>query len=337
MAKEDIAVKVYFKDKAHFADAYNANMFGGRQVIKPEELSEINAESDVIEECNKVLFENGEINERQIKRVLWRYRDIIMKWRGMILMILACEIQDKVHYAMPVRGMLYDALSYTDQMREIWEHISEEEKKVVDGAEFFSRFRKEDMLCPVATLIFYYGKQPWDGSLELYDMFKLENEEDMSAVKEFVANYKINLVSIEDIDDLSLYHSDLKEVLGFVKCRDSKKALLDYANSHKEFFESVDYETVNAIGAMVQGGEKYVKMIKAGKKEEKTNMCKALEDLWEDGVKIGEERGEKRGINLGIQKSVLLLRKAGMTDDMIVDMIKTEYNVTGEEVKRLML
>jgi len=54
-------------------------------------------------------------------------------------------------------------------------------------------------------------------------------------------------------------------------------------------------------------------------------------------VKTGEERGEKRGMNIGIQKSVLLLRKAGMTDDMIVDMIKTEYNVTGEEVKRLML
>lgn len=74
-------------------------------------------------------------------------------------------------------------------------------------------------------------------------------------------------------------------------------------------------------------------MIKGGKKEEKTNMCKALEDLWEDGVKTGEERG----ISLGIQKAVLLLRKVGMKDDMIVDMIKTEYNVTGEEVKRLML
>lgn len=122
-----------------------------------------------------------------------------------------------------------------------------------------------------------------------------------------MANYKINLVDVSDIGDLSVYHSDLREVLGFVKCRDSKKALLEYANTHKNFFEAVDYETVNAIGAMVQGGEQYVKMIRDGKKEEKVNMCKALEELWEDGVKTGEARGEARGI----RKAVLLLRRVG--------------------------
>jgi len=342
MAKEDIAVKQYLKVKERFADAYNANMFGGRQVIKPEELSEINAESDIIEECKKVIFKNEESREEQTKRALWRYRDIVMKWRGMILMILACEIQDKVHYAMPVRGMLYDALSYTDRMYEIWEHLSEEERKSVGGAEFFSRFRKEDVLYPVVTLVFYYGKEAWDGSLELYDMFKISGEADMEAIKEFVANYKVKLVDVSNIKDLSVYQSDLREVLGFVRCRENRTALLEYANANKEFFEAVDYETVNAIGAMVQGGEKYIKMIKDSEKEEKVNMCRALEDLWEDGVKTGEERGirlgeergiklgEERGIKLGeirgIQKAVLLLRRVGTSDDVIVDMIKSEYN-----------
>ncbi len=262
-----------------------------------------------------------------------------------MLMILACEIQDKVHYAMPVCGMLYDALSYTDQMREIWEHLDEEERKSVDGAEFFSRFRKEDALYPVVTLVFYYGKEAWDGSLELYDMFKISGEADMDSIKEFVANYKVKLVDVSRIKDLSIYQSDLREVLGLVRCRENSKEMFDYANANKDFFESVDYETVNAIGAMVQGGEKYVKMIKDSKKEEKVNMCKALEDLWEDGVKTGEARGEERGIKLGeergiklgemrgIQKAVLLLRRVGTSDDVIVDMIKSEYNMDAEEVQ----
>ena len=324
MAKEDIAVKQYLKVRERFADIYNANMFGGRQVIKPEELSEINAESNIIEDGVKVIFKDGESDSTHAKRTLWRYRDIVMKWRGIILMILACEIQAKVHYAMPVRGMLYDALSYTDQMHEIWEHLSEKERKEVNEAEFFSRFRKEDKLRPVVTLVFYYGEQPWDGSLELYDMFELESEGDLEEVKGFVANYKVKLVDASMVEDLSLYQSDLKEVLGFVKYRGDKERLLTYANENRKFFESVDYETVNALGAMIQGGEKYAEMFKNNKAEEECNMCQALEDLWEDGVKSG------------IRKAVFMLRKVGTSDEVIVDMIKTEYNISVEEARRYM-
>lgn len=37
---------------------------------------------------------------------LHRYRDVIMRWKGkMDLVILACENQEKVHYAMPVRNI----------------------------------------------------------------------------------------------------------------------------------------------------------------------------------------------------------------------------------------
>ncbi len=331
MAKEDIAVKQYLKVRKRFADIYNANMFGGRQVIIPEELSEINAESDIIERCRKIIFKNDKAESTQAKRALWRYRDIIMRWRGIILMILTCEVQDKVHYAIPVRGMLYDALSYTDQMRETWEQLSEEERKMVDGAEFFSRFRKEDKLCPVVTLVFYYGEKPWDGSLELYDMFTLEREEDMEVVKSFVANYKVNLVDVSRIEDLSVYHSDLKEVLGMVKCRGSKEKLLEYANKNREFFEAVDYETVNALGVMIHGGKVYADMFK-NESEVEYNMCKALQDLWDDGVKTGE----MRGISEGIKKAIFMLRKVGTSDDIIIDMIKTEYNVTNEEVQSYM-
>ena len=35
---------------------------------------------------------------------------------GTKLVLLTCENQDAIHYAMPVRSMLYDALDYTDQI-----------------------------------------------------------------------------------------------------------------------------------------------------------------------------------------------------------------------------
>ena len=50
-----------------------------------------------------------------------KYRDVIKRWRGGTdLTVLACESQEKIHYAMPVRNMLYDTLTYTEQIRQIW-------------------------------------------------------------------------------------------------------------------------------------------------------------------------------------------------------------------------
>ena len=57
-------------------------------------------------------------------------------------------------------------------MKEIWNEMSEDEKKSINVDEFFSRFRKEDELQPVITLVFYYGTKEWDGKNNLYEMFK---------------------------------------------------------------------------------------------------------------------------------------------------------------------
>lgn len=38
---------------------------------------------------------------------------------GTRIIVLACENQDEIHYGMPVRSMLYDAISYTEQIREL--------------------------------------------------------------------------------------------------------------------------------------------------------------------------------------------------------------------------
>ena len=44
-----------------------------------------------------------------------RYHILIKRWsRDATLAVLACETQKKVHYAMPVRTMFYDSLSYMD-------------------------------------------------------------------------------------------------------------------------------------------------------------------------------------------------------------------------------
>ena len=98
MGVQNNAVVPLFKNKNRFADLFNAVVFDGNQIVKAEKLAAVDSESDIILEDK-----NGNKKGRQ------RYRDVIMRWQNEIMLaILACEVQDKIHYAMPVRNMMYD-------------------------------------------------------------------------------------------------------------------------------------------------------------------------------------------------------------------------------------
>lgn len=70
MGKNDVAVKRWIGHADRFADLYNGTVFGGCQIIKPEELQQIESESDLIFDDK-----NGK------KKVVQRYRDVVMRWR----------------------------------------------------------------------------------------------------------------------------------------------------------------------------------------------------------------------------------------------------------------
>ena len=110
MGRADIAVKNWLGDRERFADLFNGTIFGGKQIILPEELEDMDRETDII-------ITDKEQKERGVQR----FRDLVKLWnRDIFLVVLVCEIQDKTHYAMPVRNMLQDSLSYMDQIRGLW-------------------------------------------------------------------------------------------------------------------------------------------------------------------------------------------------------------------------
>ncbi|MBM6801946.1 hypothetical protein H6B07_04535 [Mediterraneibacter glycyrrhizinilyticus] len=69
------------------------------------------------------------------------------------------EAQDKIHYAMPVRNMVYDSLDYAEQVRIVQKG---HKGRYATSEEFLSGFGKEDKIYPVITLVFYDvgGKSP---------------------------------------------------------------------------------------------------------------------------------------------------------------------------------
>lgn len=237
MGKNDIAVKQWLSAKDRFADLFNMMIFGGITVVHPQDLEDMEGEADIFVP-DKAGGESG----------IKRYRDIVKRWGNTATFaVMAVENQDKIHYAMPVRNMIYDGLAYTSQMNQIWEQRSENREKMSD-AEFLSRFRKGDHLYPVITA--------------------------------------------ERLERTELFCTDLQQIFGMLKYRGRKRELIRYINQHKAYFSNLDQETYRAARVFLNS-EKQLKDI-AGDEKEAIDMCKALEELYEEGMEKGMEKGEER-------------------------------------------
>lgn len=281
MGKSDIAVKQWLGKKERFADLFNGVVFQGKKVVCADELEETAGES-------AVLIRDKEGKEKGIQR----YRDIVMNWKkDVTLAVLACEDQEKVHYAMPVRMLLYDGLAYTEQVRQVWEKYGDEDKEEkLTREEFLSRFKKEDFIYPVISLVFYYGEKEWDGSRDLYGMFRLSDlEEDQEMIEKYLPNYKINLVQPDDIKDLTRFQTDLQIILGMLQCRKQKEKLSEFMYKNEEYFRHTDLETYQAVRVFLNS-ERQLKEFTSEDGKEELDMCEALQELYQDGVNEGEKR-----------------------------------------------
>ena len=239
MGKADVNVNIWLSEKKRFANLFNGVIYGGRQVILPEDLEEVNPVSSVS-------VKNRAGKTKNMKK----YRDIIMKWRNQAtLVLLANESQGKVHYAMPHKVMLYDGMDYETQIRNNWKNFNDRRKQNkkagqplehLTAGEHLSRFRKKDRLIPIISLVFYYGSEPWDGPVDLYDMFQLEGtKEEKEILEKYLPNYKINLVDAERVEDVEKFSDDLQVILTMLRYRDSKEELTDYINENKKFFRTL--------------------------------------------------------------------------------------------------
>ena len=125
-------------------------LFNGKNVIKSDMLKEM--DTDI----------SGTIKWKKGQSSLKRVRDIVKKeYDGVEFNILGIEIQDKVHYAMPLRTMIYDGLGYLKEYNEL-----KGKNRYTSGMtsdEFLSGMKKDDRLHPIITIVLYYSEMPWDG------------------------------------------------------------------------------------------------------------------------------------------------------------------------------
>lgn len=301
----------YLKDNRRFADVFNYHIFEGKQVIRPENLQE--------KDSTELISVYG-IGREETEKQKWRdllNSAIIKADSSNVYVLLGVENQSEVHYAMPVRDMLYDALNYSNQVQQAAQSHAKD-KDYEDNAEFLSGFKASDKLTPVITLVIYWGAKPWNAPRSLFEMFSCKNEK----ILQFVSDYKLNLIVPCEIQDFEKFQSSLGEVLEVISASGEREKMNQILKTNPAF-QNLENEAVSMINTFTESN------IPLNEKEETTNMCKAWQDQWQDGVETGIEQGIEQGVEQGIQESIRRLLNKGCTCEEVANLL----DVALEKVK----
>ena len=275
MGTVDIVTKEYMRENAIFADVFNYLIYGGKKVIDPAGLTEVDTATSAVGK----------------KDALQKYRDVlkaavIKQDEKMSYVLLGVENQTDVHYAMPVRNAIY-ALQYGKQVSDIaaGHRRSQKDYSGKTGGEYLSGFLKEDHIKPVITLVIHFGAEEWDGPLSLHEMMSVSDIEILS----FVENYRIHLIDPAKLTEEQLDHfsTSLKEVMGYIKYSKNKEQLLKFLQT--DTHRSIEMNAVRVIKTITNTP------IEVSEEEEEIEMCKAIEDLIAESEARGRAEGEVRG------------------------------------------
>ena len=283
LGTKDSKAKEYLSDNTRFSEICNYVLFDGEKVIKPEDLKEC--------DTTEVLSVFG-IDKKQIVKQKWRdlLKSVSVKHTGqMYVILIGAEAQTDIHYAMPVKTMIYDALNYGEQVNEAKKrHRKNRDYRSSD--EFLSGFTLDDKLTPVITITLYLGTTQWDGPRSLAEMMPQMDER----ILPFINDYRINLLNPLEITDFSKFETGLRPLFELLKNASDEEKLNELITKD-DTFTRVDVETVAAINLFVGTDIKY------DEKEEVVNMCKA----WDDHKKRGIQEGMQRGMQQGMQQGRL--------------------------------
>ena len=290
--KADTITKDYVKDAGVFADIFNYYIYGGRQVILPEQLTE--------RDSTKIALPYGA--DGAVVPVQ-KFRDVQKLYTAMTdgkmeYVLYGAENQAEIHYAMPVKNNLYDALEYAGQVEEAakshrkemkrkkeeGEAPAEEGGKTPSAGEFLSGFWVEDRLIPSITVTIFFGSEEWDGPLSLFEMMDVSDPDVLACMD----NYHVRLIAPAQMTDEEImkFQSSLREVMLFIKYSKDKENLSRVLVTNEKRFRELERRAADVIETITNSGIKY------NESEEVVDVCQAIREIRMEERKIGEQDGE---------------------------------------------
>ena len=283
LGEKDIGEKILADYNDVFADVMNVLLFHGRQVVSPDDLENIKDKSQY-----KV---DGRLHEQE--------RDVAKYVRsGKLTVVMAgFEHQTEPEEFMPLRVIGYDGAAYRAQL------LNKQRKRV----------------CPVVTLVLYFGDKKWPFSPHLTDALDISE-----AYQPYVSDYRINLFQIAFLSEEQVrqFQSDFRYVADyFVQRR------LYGAKNYKPKPETIRHvDAVLKLMSVLTGDRLFEKSIPVLSEKEKkggVTMCDVLEYVESEGAKKVQRESVVRMLRDGELSKTKIARYLGLTVDE-VDRIEQE-------------
>lgn len=216
---------------------------------------------------------------------------------------------------MPVRGMLYDALNYTEQVAKAAASYRKD-KTSQSSEEFLSGFCKGDRLTPVITLTLCLSAEPWDAPTSIHEMFSVTDKR----LLKFVPDYKLNLLTPAQIteEDFGKFRTGLGAVMQFAKHRNDQD--VNWMAGNKRF-EKMDRKTADLIKTVT------VADIRFNEKGDVVNMWAAWENGLNQARSDGFADGEAKGRDTTIVRTIRnLMETSGWDARQTMNAMKIPVN-----------
>ena len=313
-----------------FADVFNAFLFEGKQIIDSQQLREIDSVEDYIPKEKKEQSKKNQSKKNQ-ENYFERLRDllkeaVIKQDDNLTYVLLGLENQSDVHYAMPVRNMLYDALAYETQIRQINDRSYQETGKrpYVKGITPGSR------LNPVITLTLYWGNDSWDAPQRLSEMLKPHHEK----LDPYIADYDIHLFSIIDETSTGIINHlaipELRNVFELLHVRNDRQIFREKLRDESKY-SAVSIEDARIL-------EKFAAVKIKQTEGDVVNMCRAVEELIAEGRAEGIKEGRENTLEEALKQFVRLLKLDNQSTDAIwqkIQKMDIYRDVSYEKIDRI--
>ena len=228
MKDKDIAEKILEDYPDVFADIVNGFLFNGNEVVKPEELEDMQLRSAY----------RAELKLHDMER------DVAKRWKKNGIRIACVGFENQTA---PDSRMVLRVLGY-------------------DGAEYRAQCLKENRNnapYPVITIVLYFGyEQRWTAAKSLYEAVRVPDE-----LKPFVTDTKINVFEVAWLtdDQVAKFKSDFRIVADYfvqkrktgtyIGSRDTMRHVYEVLQL-LSVMEHVDYLERAVVEKRVKGGER---------------------------------------------------------------------------------
>lgn len=157
-------------------------------------------------------------------------------------------------------------------------------------------------------------------------MLNLEGEN--AKFKPYVTDYEMNLITLEDLKEENC-ETGLRELLGFLKCRQSKEKMKEYCSQNEDRIRNMDEDTYDTISVMLdKGGLLALKEKYQDEEGGKVDMCKAMQDWAEE---LREE-----GTSKGIKALIEVCRELEVTREETCSKVKDKFVLSQAEAESYM-